>query len=186
VNSLEIIRPELLTALVSAVAVWLATGIAYLWQRRTSEERKFRSMQVVEATLEKATRENRRIQARIGRRLTGDSAEALVVGGGELAQSISETLNRFEYLAVGVNARVFDLGVVDRLAGEILLSVWLYYRPLIQAQRSLARNPDVYHEFEMLVHRIQATGRPSPAEGQAFRDRWPEASSPASPLGTRL
>ncbi len=60
-------------------------------------------------------------------------------------------LNYFELLACGVLDEIFDIEVVDRVLGSVIISVQNNYEPLISHLRTTTNQPLLYRELSALA-----------------------------------
>jgi Domain of unknown function (DUF4760) len=77
----------------------------------------------------------------------------------ELHEEIKEMLGMFEHLAVGVNADVFDIGLLNRMSGSFLIRVHDRWSLYFENRRSKSGNSKLYEEFDTLVTKIKALRR---------------------------
>jgi len=78
----------------------------------------------------------------------------------ELWKELTLYLVRIERFSVGVNTRVYDLGVLNRLAGSYLIDIYYIVKPVINKKRDLSitiKKPKkkTYDEFERIVRKLE-------------------------------
>jgi len=133
--------------IVTAIAA-VAGLVGLVWQVRGDHERRKK-----QATIETwvATRDRRR-------RLRIDVVDqsrtpAALARSVESRRALNEWLSDIENFALGVNAGVFDLETIDRLAGSYFIRLWWWAGPWIK-DRQEDRSPLLYCELETLALRI--------------------------------
>ena len=67
---------------------------------------------------------------------------------------IKEYLTAVERIAVGVNAEIYDVSVINRMGGYFMYEQYLKLRPIIHYKRCVDGNPNIYKEFTDMVNRI--------------------------------
>lgn len=60
-----------------------------------------------------------------------------------------------EHLAIGVDAEIYDFGLVNRMCGAFLIGMYCRFKPYIEKGRDEKQNPNFFCEFEILKKRIQ-------------------------------
>ena len=78
---------------------------------------------------------------------------------------LSTLLARCEHFAVGVNAEIYDMKTVSRLAGEHIVRIYKNFLPLIEAKRRYQNNQMRYHEFEKLANNLGYKEKPEVGNG---------------------
>lgn len=73
----------------------------------------------------------------------------------ELLKDATEVLAAFERLSVGVNAKIFDFDILDRMAGSYLVVIYSRFSPYIDKVRRDASRINSYKEFESVVNHIK-------------------------------
>ena len=68
-------------------------------------------------------------------------------------KAVSSLLGRVEHFAVGVNNKVYDEDIANKLAGELLVPLYSKLLPVIQKKRT--HNKNVYDDFEKLACRLE-------------------------------
>ena len=71
-------------------------------------------------------------------------------------QCITDYVSYFETLAVAVAAEVYDLEILDSIAGTRITSIAKNYRPFFERVRSMTGKPSLYVELESLGEKLQA------------------------------
>lgn len=69
---------------------------------------------------------------------------------------VTDYLTMFEMLAGGVNMGIYDLEVIDRLAGSRLRAIYNNYLPWIDQRRRMFDSPSLYCELESLSRSLEA------------------------------
>ncbi|MFS1466433.1 hypothetical protein BCU33_010200 [Vibrio lentus] len=67
---------------------------------------------------------------------------------------ISKGINSFERLATGVNLDIYDLKVLNKLAGEMIVDSYLAYAPIIAVREEQLGKSDSFREFEVLYSKL--------------------------------
>ena len=83
----------------------------------------------------------------------------------ELLKDATAILSAFERFSVGVNARVFDFDLINRMAGSYLIFLYSRFSPYIEKIRKDASRTRSYEEFEHLVSRIKKARNPITKNG---------------------
>jgi len=78
----------------------------------------------------------------------------------ELLKDATEILAAFERLSVGVNTKIFDFDILDRMAGSYLVVMYTRFAPYIAKVRTDALRVNSYTEFENVVVRIEKKRSP--------------------------
>ncbi len=68
---------------------------------------------------------------------------------------LKDMLGLFEHLAVGVNTGVFDIDILNKMAGQYLIDVYDRWKVYINERRKDPKHQSVYMEYEILVNRIR-------------------------------
>jgi len=165
---------ELLVAVATALIATSLMTAWFAWTRRVRTERLQRSLEQVDSSIQRALAAHRIVRDAVGADRRGELALLEMLDQRtELAEAAQQVLNRLEYIGLGVQARVLDLRIVDRLAGRTILSMWTFYFPYIRFLRSKDNAPDLYRELELLAHQLQGSRHASAEEAEAFHARWP-------------
>lgn len=83
-----------------------------------------------------------------------------------LLKDATEILSAFERLSVGVNAKIFDFDILDRMCGSYLIFLYSRFSPYIEKIRKDASRINSYKEFENLVYQIKKKRNPLDRNGQ--------------------
>ncbi len=70
-------------------------------------------------------------------------------------EQISEYLARIEQFAVGVNTKVYNLSVLDRMAGSHIVKEYNRFSPIIDYKRKKGNTNKRYIEFETMAKRLK-------------------------------
>ena len=75
----------------------------------------------------------------------------------DLWNDLTLHLVRIERFSVGVNSGIYDLRILNRLAGSFVIDLYYRIRPIIEKKRELSSSPKkkVYNEFETVVRRLE-------------------------------
>lgn len=79
---------------------------------------------------------------------------AAVVGSDEY-KTLSKYLARIEHFCVGVNAEIYDIDVLKRLAGKYFIGIFEKLSPLIEKKREINKTDKHYDEFERTVESLR-------------------------------
>ena len=77
----------------------------------------------------------------------------------DLLKDATEILAAFERLSVGVNTKIFDFDILDRMAGSYLVVMYTRFAPYIAKVRTDASRVNSYQEFENVVDCIKKKRR---------------------------
>ncbi|MCL2169568.1 MAG: DUF4760 domain-containing protein [Defluviitaleaceae bacterium] len=85
----------------------------------------------------------------------------------ELWRELTLYLVRLERFSVGVNTRVYDLRVLNRLVGSYLIDVYYIIEPVIIKKREMSANikkpnKKTYDEFERVIERLEKIRKRTP------------------------
>jgi hypothetical protein len=69
-------------------------------------------------------------------------------------RDLSRFLSYYEAVAVGVNTGVFDIEIIDRAWGSVIIRTFAAYREYIYERRAVRHQPKLYAEFEDLANSI--------------------------------
>ena len=72
----------------------------------------------------------------------------------ERRSELSRLLNYYEAVAVAVNSDVFDIGIIDRAWGSVIIRTFAGYGNYIYERREFLRQPQLYGELEQLAKSI--------------------------------
>ena len=64
-------------------------------------------------------------------------------------------LSRIEHFAVGVNAGIYDIKTLNRMAGGFMIGEFKRWKPIINTKRQQTPNTKHYDEFEMLCKELE-------------------------------
>ena len=64
---------------------------------------------------------------------------------------------RCEHFAVGINEKVYDFKVFDKLGGLHIIYLYKKIEPIIKASREVSKEEKPYEEFERLYNRLLKT-----------------------------
>lgn len=73
----------------------------------------------------------------------------------ELLKDATEVLAAFERLCVGINTHIFDINILDRMAGSYLIVMYERFNPYIEKIRMDSSRVNSYREFERVVNKIK-------------------------------
>lgn len=85
------------------------------------------------------------------------------------AKNIRHVLNHWEHISVGIQAKIYDEGMLHRAAFNTLISLHQHARPFIEKIRADTQRPTVYQEVEWLAGRWSDRGAPRKNKGSLFR-----------------
>ena len=70
------------------------------------------------------------------------------------SELISKGINAFEHLATGVNLDIYDLKVLNKLAGKMIVGSYVTYAPILLVQEEQLGTRDSFREFELLYAKL--------------------------------
>ncbi|EIO4601473.1 hypothetical protein LQM14_000703 [Vibrio parahaemolyticus] len=70
------------------------------------------------------------------------------------SELISRGLNSFERLGTGVSLDIYDLKVLNKLAGKMIIDSFIAYAPLIAAREEQLDRCFLFREFEILYNEL--------------------------------
>lgn len=73
----------------------------------------------------------------------------------QLKADVTKILSTYERFSAGVNSGIFDLDLIDRMAGSYLIVLFSRFLPYIEEIRKDASRKSSYVEFEHLVMEIK-------------------------------
>jgi hypothetical protein len=85
-------------------------------------------------------------------------------------ESVTEYLGLFELLAMGTNTGVFDIAVLERMAGTRVRALTQNYMPWISARRAQLEHPKLYSELVALSLHLEARRARAQELGRAYLD----------------
>ena len=68
---------------------------------------------------------------------------------------ISKGINAFERLATGVNLDIYDLKVLNKLAGKMIVDSYVAYAPIIAVREEQLGTRGSFREFELLYGKLE-------------------------------
>ncbi|PSR58706.1 MULTISPECIES: DUF4760 domain-containing protein [Nocardia] len=101
--------------------------------------------------------------------------KAAVIDSAEFHQ-LTSYFAHLEYLAAGVNMRIFDEEVVNRTVGGRILRACSIFRAWMDSERVRLENPAVYEELEQLAVRLRERRRQAIPSGLAAQPAELETS----------
>lgn len=69
---------------------------------------------------------------------------------------LKDMLGLFEHLAVGINTSVFDIDILNKMAGQYLIDVYDRWKVYINERRKDPKRQNVYRDYEILVNRLHS------------------------------
>lgn len=75
-------------------------------------------------------------------------------GTSDRRRDLNRFLSYYEAVGVGVNTGVFDIEIIDRAWGSVIIRTFAAYREYICERRSARRQPLLFSEFEELAECI--------------------------------
>lgn len=69
-------------------------------------------------------------------------------------EQIKVYLSDIERIAVGVNTRIYDAGIINRMGGYFMYEQYQLLEPIIYYKREQDNNPQIYKEFTDMVNKI--------------------------------
>jgi len=94
------------------------------------------------------------LKDRYGPRLDRDTSQRIHEEGTDVPL-VNKVLNAYERFALGTNEGVYDLRIVNRLCGTVLIENYRRFRDYIDYRRELLDHPNAWRAFEQLVRRIR-------------------------------
>lgn len=70
-------------------------------------------------------------------------------------EKISECLARIEQFAVGVNTKVYNVSILDRMAGSHIVKEYNRFMPIIMYKRQKGNTNKRYIEFEKMAEKLK-------------------------------
>lgn len=159
-----------LATLITSIATLVVLINQYFIQRKTilaDHERRKK-----QATIEYSN-SIRKSYRPLDKKLVDKFGEGNIINFGliddEAKQDIQELLSIVEHLAVGVNAEVYDLEILERMSGTYFIHMFNKLSPYIDSMRAAKRNEKLYCEFESMVNdvkKIRGKLNPAPRNGK--------------------
>jgi hypothetical protein len=98
---------------------------------------------------------NNELIQKLGEGAVDDTKINAILENKELHSKVKDMLGLFEHLAVGVNANVFDLKLLNLMSGNYLITINNRYMQYFERRRREANNPRLYEEFGKLVTNLK-------------------------------
>lgn len=70
-------------------------------------------------------------------------------------KKINSALPCIEHFAVGINTKIYDIGTLNRMAGNLLISTWNNCSSLVHYKRTGHANENNYSEFQTMVDSLK-------------------------------
>ena len=134
----------LFSAIISGVSIWVSIST---YNRAVEHDRK-------QDTLEAFNRLQNEVLDKIVLTKKEVRNIAAVVGSDEY-KTLSKYLARIEHFCVGVNAEIYDIDVLTRLAGRYFIGIFEKLSPLIEKKRAINTTDKHYDEFERTVEDLR-------------------------------
>jgi uncharacterized membrane protein YhiD involved in acid resistance len=111
-----------------------------------------------QATIEYVN-QTRAVYRPISRKLVQKFGENTVINIDQIDEETKEDITAFlsivEHLAVGINTKVYDLQILERMSGAYFMRMFHNLQPYINETRRIRGRPNVYCEFESMVEDIK-------------------------------
>ena len=70
-------------------------------------------------------------------------------------KNMSILMARCEHFAVAVNAKIYDVRIVKRLAGRYFIALYEKFLPIIEEKRRIYPSDRHYDEFEKMINKLK-------------------------------
>jgi hypothetical protein len=98
---------------------------------------------------------NNELIQKLGVGAVDDSKINTIIKDEELHAKVKDMLGLFEHLAVGVNADVFDLKLLNSMSGGYLIKINNRYVQYFDRRRRDENNNKLYEEFSRLIAKLK-------------------------------
>ncbi len=78
----------------------------------------------------------------------------------DIPKMIRYVLNHYEYVAVGVQSRIYDESMLRSASFNTVINLYKHSKPFIEAVRENNQRPTIYQEFQWLAKRWEEKGLP--------------------------
>ena len=109
---------------------------------------------------------NNTLIKKYGRDPAGMDTIEKIKADGKSWEILKDMLGMFEHLAVAVNSEVFDIDILNKMAGQYLVDVYQRWKTYIDQRRKDPNRELVYVEFEQLVHKLNLIRKPADNRGK--------------------
>lgn len=80
----------------------------------------------------------------------------------ELWNTLTAYLARVEHFSVGINTKIYDIKILNRLAGGYIISFYYRIKPIIEKKRDLSQEKTPpYEEFELVKETLEKSRNPN-------------------------
>jgi hypothetical protein len=86
----------------------------------------------------------------------GESEIKKIIEDHELWSKLKDILGMFEHLATGINTGVFDIQILNRMAGSYIIIVYDRFFVYIRERRKATGNNFLFDEYEFLINRLKS------------------------------
>ncbi|MDC5757212.1 hypothetical protein OPW41_24295 [Vibrio europaeus] len=150
-TSISITDIATISASVIAGIAFIVSSITYV--QTTLRERRIKTLDYWE-TIQPSLLEARRTLSNIhsGEWSSEDARKHLNSPNVEL---ITKGINAFERLATGVNLDIYDLKVLNKLAGKMIVDSYIAYAPIIVVREEQLGYRGSFREFEILYNNLE-------------------------------
>lgn len=142
----------IIISMFTLLCLLLQTHVQWRTMRADHERRK------KQATIEYVNQTRTRYRP-ISRKLAIKFGEGTVINLDQIDEEIKEDIKAFlsivEHLAVGINTKVYDLQILERMSGKYFISMFRKLQPYINERRRIQSMPSLYCEFEIMVEDIK-------------------------------
>ena len=127
-----------------------------VFESEQQRNRRQSSLEFISATMERRAALQNAIPAGSNIERVGQFLEKLKSGSDDsaLRRDLSRFLAYYEAVAVGVNTGVFDIEIIDRAWGSVIIRTFAGYRDYVYDRRASRHQPRLYAEFEHLVNAL--------------------------------
>jgi hypothetical protein len=82
-----------------------------------------------------------------------------IVQDEQLFARVKDMLGLFEHLAVGSNAGVFDIDMLNKMSGPYLINIFNRFKPYIEQRRFESNTTTLYIQYEQFVNDLATLPR---------------------------
>ncbi len=155
---------ETLISLIALLISVLSLFVSLYYNRKDHERRR---KQATIEYFEEMTSKLYNVQAKFNLKLTQLDIDIDMLDTDlELLKDATEVLAAFERLCVGVNTNIFDIDILDRMAGSYLIIMYTRFSPYIEKVRRDSSRINSYKEFECVVDKIKKKRNPLSRSGR--------------------
>ena len=154
IDAMEIVKVTIMA--VAAIVGLIQLGLIYRTFKADHERRrKQATIEYLNMIRGHYRNVNQQLLNEYGQNPFGKEQVELLMNNPELWAMLKDLLGLFEHLAVGVNTGVFDIDLINRMAGDYLIGIFDRFTVYVQKRRIDSGLTSLYCEYEQLITQLK-------------------------------